>query len=592
MANPIYLNNATTTIRGYLSTTATSIVVNDTAPFPTALTNGDWFLATLTGGGNYFEIVRVTAVSGNVWTVVRAQDNTTAKLWQPGSRIECRVTAESLQQLSNSSILADIANTTDPLKGDALVGVKQPLTGATARTQHDKNSDSISVKDFGAIGDGVVDDTGPINIALATGKSVYFPAGTYRITSTLSFATDGQVLYGDGKDSQSIITNTTNAAPLFVSSVGSGAVYKRRCGLHGLSFVGNTLTTGGINFRGLSDGITGDADKSCWMRDIRITGVGAGWAMRVNSWANNFDNVEIWSNFRGLQVETGTNSTMFSGFYVTGCTQEALQILGTGSSNVFDNCIFQYSGGTNYMLDIQGGLDVTFTGTYLENSIAPSAVVGVTGNAKGIQFYGTFHNLVAGTANVPIITSNVKQVTVDGILHAGGTMACFLRLTGTLPFGVLSGAFVAAGTVTAPFDDQSTRKAGIYLDGLGSRFGPMAMRALTSENSLELRRSDTDALQMFVQNGNLYFGPDTTVPVLTRAGGTLSMTYSAGVGTFRAPQFGLGATGGPLWLSGNNSPEGVVSAPVGSLYSRLNGGASTSLYVKESGTGNTGWIAK
>ena len=45
-------------------------------------------------------------------------------------------------------------------------------------------------------------------------------------------------------------------------------------------------------------------------------------------------------------------------------------------------------------------------------------------------------------------------------------------------------------------------------------------------------------------------------------------------------------------LSGSGTPEGVVTASVGSLYGRSNGGAVTTLYVKESGTGNTGWVAK
>lgn len=43
---------------------------------------------------------------------------------------------------------------------------------------------------------------------------------------------------------------------------------------------------------------------------------------------------------------------------------------------------------------------------------------------------------------------------------------------------------------------------------------------------------------------------------------------------------------------GSGSPEGVVTAPVGAFYSRTDGGAGTSFYVKESGTGNTGWVAK
>lgn len=44
--------------------------------------------------------------------------------------------------------------------------------------------------------------------------------------------------------------------------------------------------------------------------------------------------------------------------------------------------------------------------------------------------------------------------------------------------------------------------------------------------------------------------------------------------------------------AGTGSPENVVSAAVGTLYLRTDGGANTTLYVKQSGTGNTGWAAK
>lgn len=47
-----------------------------------------------------------------------------------------------------------------------------------------------------------------------------------------------------------------------------------------------------------------------------------------------------------------------------------------------------------------------------------------------------------------------------------------------------------------------------------------------------------------------------------------------------------------LPLSGSGSPEGAVVAAVGTLYLNTAGGASTTLYVKTSGTGNTGWTAK
>ncbi len=42
--------------------------------------------------------------------------------------------------------------------------------------------------------------------------------------------------------------------------------------------------------------------------------------------------------------------------------------------------------------------------------------------------------------------------------------------------------------------------------------------------------------------------------------------------------------------SGTGSPEGVVTAAVGSTYQRIDGAPGTTLYVKEQGTGNTGWM--
>jgi hypothetical protein len=51
-------------------------------------------------------------------------------------------------------------------------------------------------------------------------------------------------------------------------------------------------------------------------------------------------------------------------------------------------------------------------------------------------------------------------------------------------------------------------------------------------------------------------------------------------------------SGGPRIITGSGTPESAVTAPIGSLYLRTDGGSGTTLYVKESGTGNTGWVAK
>jgi len=54
----------------------------------------------------------------------------------------------------------------------------------------------------------------------------------------------------------------------------------------------------------------------------------------------------------------------------------------------------------------------------------------------------------------------------------------------------------------------------------------------------------------------------------------------------------LDVTNNIVDFMGAGTPEGVFSAGVGSIFRRTDGGASTTLYVKQTGTGNTGWAAK
>ena len=43
--------------------------------------------------------------------------------------------------------------------------------------------------------------------------------------------------------------------------------------------------------------------------------------------------------------------------------------------------------------------------------------------------------------------------------------------------------------------------------------------------------------------------------------------------------------------TGTGDPETVVTAPVGTIFLRTDGGAASTLYIKESGAGNTGWVS-
>jgi len=77
-------------------------------------------------------------------------------------------------------------------------------SGATQRTALDKLRDVVSVKDFGAAGDGVADDTAEINAALASGaKMVHIPAGTYKVSATLNVPVNVSIV-GDGPNASII----------------------------------------------------------------------------------------------------------------------------------------------------------------------------------------------------------------------------------------------------------------------------------------------------------------------------------------------------------------------------------------------------
>ena len=75
----------------------------------------------------------------------------------------------------------------------------QTGTGAVARPVIAKFRDIVAAGDFGAVGDGVADDTAAVQAALNTGRAVLAPKGTYKLTSPLTVTVANTGLIGEGK---------------------------------------------------------------------------------------------------------------------------------------------------------------------------------------------------------------------------------------------------------------------------------------------------------------------------------------------------------------------------------------------------------
>lgn len=125
--------------------------------------------------------------------------------------------------------------------GSSLVGFIQSGTGATYRTVQSKLRDTVSVKDFGAVGDGVTDDTAAFNAAQGTGNiTLLMPPGTY-VLNNFRLKT-GARLVGMGYETTAIKQGVAgNPAVNCTSDVTTGQISS--AGLLNCKVIGATSAT-------------------------------------------------------------------------------------------------------------------------------------------------------------------------------------------------------------------------------------------------------------------------------------------------------------------------------------------------------------
>ena len=136
--------------------------------------------------------------------------------------------------------------------------------------------------------------------------------------------------------------------------------------------------------------------------------------------------------------------------------------------------------------------------------------------------------------------------------------------------------FVGAGS-----ESLSLLSSGTYNTAIGVNSG----RFLINGNHLTISNNS-----VFLGSDTKSFADNQTNEIVIGYNALGSGSNTAVIGNSSITVLYLAGSVG--WFQGDGTPEGAVAAPVGSFYSRKDGGAGTSFYVKESGSGNTGWVGK
>ena len=96
-----FINNYETKLTAQATAAATSITVANASGL--SLAAGEVYRMTIQNAdASLYELVDVTAISGNTLTVQRAKESTTAQAWAAGSAVLCGVTAQQLDKLNSS----------------------------------------------------------------------------------------------------------------------------------------------------------------------------------------------------------------------------------------------------------------------------------------------------------------------------------------------------------------------------------------------------------------------------------------------------------------------------------------------------------
>lgn len=427
-----------------------------------------------------------------------------------------------------------------------------------------------NIVSYDAKGDGSTDNTAALQNAINAGYAVMVPEGTFNFSGTLTLKKDSSII-GVGKKS---ILRYTGTGVAMQETVGS-----YQGGYDNLKLMNFTLTTNSASQTGIE--LTNNYQVT--LNGLYVDGATTGFRTAgihiigstayTNSAVVRITDGEIWLCVGdGVRISGpgGAAAIWIERNHITGNSFGVNQVLPNGawpSTNFqINNNVIE--GNVNGAIQAEVLYASSITGNYFEN-IAGSAAVPVrianSGYAQGLNISG---NLFGGK-------SAPYNIDMNGSAD----------ITGVIANNTFAGASVAAirvNTARGLVIENNTLEPGT-VPTLISMGGGSRSVWLKDAGGASYVSGSGSVQPNLTLGGRLVFGSSASL-----GGNAGTVESKAASGSAYAPHAALNfkLSSGPTWTSGTGAPPSGCTR--GSLYSRLDGGAKTTLYVCES----SGWVAK
>jgi hypothetical protein len=256
----------------------------------------------------------------------------------------------------------------------------------------------VNVLDYGATGNGITNDTAGIQAAIDAAQGtqqVFFPAGVYKVTSTLNLYKGSNLIgVNESQGWWEYASGFTGTKILFAPTVESDLFDVQNLPAPTQNFLGH-VSVGGMYIQGDGDGTTPGYARRAFNLDTVIYG--------------NFFNLEIiyfWSAF----LCTDTINNRFSNIRMASCTTSCVEYSGSAppTTDVWDLCTFQIAPiGVRFA---SGGIGVRFAECLFE-ALSFGAVI--EASCQNIEFIGCYSEDVPSVNDASLSMFQVGNLGTD-----------------------------------------------------------------------------------------------------------------------------------------------------------------------------------